>query len=210
MRWKHAILAAACVAMCLAPLGSAQAQKKKKNQVSDAANTQAPVATGPLTTGRNYFYVTIRGNKQGIFKGQTVQSGHQGQITGFQFLMQLSAPQNMATGQASGKRQYAPVTFTKEWDASSPQIFEAVSSNEVLSLVEFDFVRAGAGGQDEVYETIKLTNATISAVKRYMGFPDAGEPPDPRQLEDVSLTFSKIEISNNDGKTVFMDDWNVN
>ena len=89
-----------------------------------------------------------------------------------------------------------------------PQIFEAASTNETLALVEFDFPRTSPDGKESVYETIKLTDATISSVKRYIGFPDAGEPPDPRQLEDVSFSFSKIEITHSDGGTMFIDNWN--
>jgi type VI secretion system secreted protein Hcp len=95
------------------------------------------------------------------------------------------------------------------WDASTPQIIEAASTNESLPLVEFDFVHAGTNGQESIYETIKLTNAVISSVKDYMGFPEGGAPSDPRQLEDVSFTFQKIDVSNNDGKTTAIDDWNA-
>jgi type VI secretion system secreted protein Hcp len=212
MKFKLAICLAALAAVCIAPFGITHAQKKNKNQpaqMSSNLQQQATTSTPPLQPGETYFYVTIRGVKQGIFKGQTTNAGHQGEIMGLQYLLQLTSPVNASTGQASGKRQYSPITFTKEWDASSPQIFEAASTNEVLALVEFDFVHADQTGKETVYQTIKLTNATISSVKDYMGFPDAGGKSDPRQLEDVSFTFQKIDISNNDGKTTAMDDWNA-
>jgi len=194
--------------ICLAPFGTAQAQKNKKNKNQSSTAVQEEQAIPALAAGDKIFYVTIRGVKQGVFKGQSTNRQRQNQIQAFQFLMQLAAPRDASTGQASGKRQYSPVTITKEWDASSPEIFEAASTNEVLSLVEFDFLRTSPDGKEAVYETIKLTDATISSVKRYIGFPNAGEPSDPRQLEDVSFSFSKIEITNNDGGTTFIDSWN--
>lgn len=208
MKFKFAIGLATLAAVCIAPFGTAHAQKNKnKGVVTQDVTPQVSTSTPMLQPGQNYFYVTIRGVKQGIFKGQTTRAGHQSEIMGFQYVFQLSAAVNASSGQASGKHQYTPITFTKVLDASSPQIIQAATSNEVLSLVEFDFVHAGADGKESIYQTIKLTNATISAVKEYMGFPNAGEQSDPRQLEDVSFTFQKIEISNNEGKTTVMDDW---
>ena len=101
------------------------------------------------------------------------------------------------------------MVVTKEWNAASPQILTAAASNEVLTLVEFEFTKTGPSGQQTVFESVTLTNATISAAKQYMGFPDAGEPPNPHELEDVSFTFQKIEVTNHEGKTTFVDDWGV-
>lgn len=210
MNFKLVIRLAALAALCIAPFGIAHAQKNKKgNNVSQQAMQQTTVATPLLQPGQSYFYVTIRGVKQGVFKGQTTAAGHQDEIMGFQYEFQLSAPVNASSGQASGRHQYTPITFTKVLDASSPQLIQAASSNELLSLVEFDFVHSGPDGKEAIYQSIKLTNATISSVKEYMGFPGLNGQSDPRQLEDVSFTFQKIEISNNDGKTTAIDDWSA-
>ncbi len=208
MKFKFAIALATFAAVCIAPFGTAHAQKnKKKGAASQDAAPPASASTPMLLPGQTYFYVTIRGVKQGIFKGQTTTVGHPDEIMGFRYMFQLSAPVNASSGQASGRHQYTPITFTKVFDASSPQIIQAATSNEMLSLVQFDFVHAAPDGKESVYQTIKLTNATISSVKEYMGFPDAGQQSDPRQLEDVSFTFQKIEVSNNEGRTTVMDDW---
>jgi len=153
--------------------------------------------------------VAIRGTKQGQFKGDSTAKGQEKWIRCTQFLLSLTVPRDAATGMASGKRQYAPVVITKEWNAASPQIFQSASTNEVLPQVEFEFSRPSPMGVDTVFETVTLTNATISAVKQYIGFPDAGEPPNPHPLEDVSFTFQKIEITNAEGKTTAVDEWSV-
>jgi type VI protein secretion system component Hcp len=54
---------------------------------------------------------------------------------------------------------------------------------------------------------VKLTQATITSFRQYLGVPGAGDPADPRPLEDVSLTFRKIEIVNTEAKTTLNDDW---
>jgi type VI secretion system secreted protein Hcp len=155
------------------------------------------------------FYVTIKGTRQGIFRGSSTSIAHRDQIEGMRFLLQAAAPHDAATGQASGKRQYSPVMFTKEWDAASPQLFAALASNEALQSVEFEFVRSNPIGKETVFETVKLTQATISSIRQYIGVPSAGDPADPRPLEDVSFTFRKIEINNTEGRTGATDDWNA-
>jgi type VI secretion system secreted protein Hcp len=98
---------------------------------------------------------------------------------------------------------------TKEWGAASPQIFQAIATNESLPLVEFEFLRTDPRGLETVIETVTLTNATVSGFKQYIGFPDPGEQPSNRQLEDVSFTFQKIEITSTEGKTTAVDDWSA-
>ena len=155
------------------------------------------------------FFVTIHGAKLGVFKGASTNAMHLNKIEGLRFSLQLNAPHDTATGQATGKRQYLPVTFTKLWDITSPQLFTAASTNEVLTEVLFEFVKIGPDGKESVYQTVKLTQASISSVRQYLGVPGSGDPTDPRPLEDVSFAFRKIEITNNEIKTSFADDWSA-
>jgi type VI secretion system secreted protein Hcp len=206
MKSRHAYALAAIVILGIAAVPAAQAQKNKKG--SDTLQVQA--ATPMLSTGPVSFYVTIRGAKQGVLKGQTTNAAHKDEILGLQFVAQLSAPKDVATGQASGKRQYLPISITKQWDASSPQLYDAASSNEILTLVQFDFVRTAPDGKEYTFETIKLTDATISSVKDYLltsAATSTGTTASPQALEDVAFTFQKIEITNNDGKTTAIDSW---
>jgi type VI secretion system secreted protein Hcp len=97
----------------------------------------------------------------------------------------------MATGQASGKRQHSPIVITKEWGAASPQLFEALTANEVFGTVLVEFVETRRTGAEEVYQTISLTNATVSGMRMLLAEPPPGEPADNRALEDVSFTFQR-------------------
>ena len=152
--------------------------------------------------------VAIKAQKQGQFPG-TAPGRPDKWIPCTQFLMSVSSPRDASSGMANGRRQYTPVVITKEWDAASPLIMNAAGTNEVLTLVEFEFLKTNAQGAQFAFETIRLTNATISGVKRYIGFPDSGEPPNPHSLEDISFTFQKIEVVSTEGRTTFSDDWNV-
>ena len=100
-----------------------------------------------------------------------------------------------ASGLPTGKRQHAPIRVTKEWDASSAELHRALTTNESLQEVVFKFTR-NAGGKEELYHTIKLTNAHIIHIERKgKGKTDA------RELEEISFAYEEIQESNGPGKT---------
>lgn len=155
-------------------------------------------------------YAAFKGVKQGDFKGESNQKGHEGTVPGVAFSYGVIVPRDVATGQASGKRQHQPVVFTKEWGASSPQFYTAAYTNEVLSAVAFNFYVSGPTGTQLLDHTVKLTNATIVSVKQSIQLPQQGGPViDSRELEEISLTFQKIEITSISGGTTAIDNWNV-
>ena len=154
------------------------------------------------------FYVTIEGTKQGKFRGESPRDGHQDKIACISYSYTLKSPRDAATGQASGKRQHQPVTITKEWGASSPQFFQACVSNEVLKSVLFEFIRTNSDGKEDVYQTVTLTNASISEFKQFTS--DAGRAQgDVHELDEISFTFQTISIRNTAGKTAAGDDWRL-
>ena len=158
------------------------------------------------------FYVTIQGSKQGTLKGEphsdNERPGQKDKIVGIRFFAETTIPFEAASGMASGKRQHKPILLTKRWGAASPQLFQALVTNEVLTSVLFEFLQTDPQGQEFVFHTIKLTNAHISAIKSYLDLTDVtGDPYDGTELEDVSFVYQKIETENKVGKTTAADDW---
>jgi type VI secretion system secreted protein Hcp len=152
------------------------------------------------------FYVTIVGSKQGQFKGESIRANAKGKLEGLTFVSDVSSPRDAASGMATGKRTHAPIVFTKQWGAASPQLFQAAVSNEVLKSVLFEFVAADKTGKERIFETVKLTNVTISDLRRTV---DEHTAEGTRGIDQVALVFQKIEITDNDGKTAATDDWRV-
>jgi type VI secretion system secreted protein Hcp len=148
--------------------------------------------------------VTIVGAKQGQFKGEGTAKGSEGKLVGLGYGFELSSPRDASTGQATGRRQFKPITFTKQVGAATPQILAALSTNEVLTSVLFEFFHTSPNGQQSVVQTVKLTNASISDDTQHSTSP--GDP-NVHELEEISLTFQKIEVQNNTGKTTYIDDW---
>lgn len=161
------------------------------------------------------FYVTIEGTRQGAFKGESVREAHKDKIAGLSYSHEITSPRDIATGQASGKRQHGPITITKEWGPSSPQLFQALVTNEVLKSVFFEFIHTTPDGLEEVYHTIKLVNATVAKIRQSTGgggAESAGSAKtsasyDTHELEDISFTYQRIEVENKPGQTSADDDW---
>lgn len=98
-----------------------------------------------------------------------------------------SAPRDMATGQASGRRRWEPLRIMKEVDASSPKLFELARSGESIPEVDVELLR-NEGGKLVPAAKYKLTDAIISSVQKMGGSEE-------RPMESVTFTFQKIEIS---------------
>ncbi len=153
------------------------------------------------------FYVTVKGKKQGQFKGESPKARYKDKIPAIRFIYEIGAPRDVPTGQASGKRQHSPVTITKEWGAASPQLFDALVTNEILDFVLFEFVRTNPAGEEEVYYTIRLTDATVSDLKQYANQAAQDSAGSRHELEDISFTYHKIEVENKDTKMSASDNW---
>ena len=168
------------------------------------------------------FYISIEGATQGKFKGESInQKEGKDKITGLSFEGGVKSPRDIATGSATGRRQHQPLKIVKEWGASSPQIFQAAATNELLKKVKIEFYKdksnkstgsAGTSGL-ELYYTIELTNATISEVAWSTGGRGSESTAkhtaqyDSYELETVSFTYQRIEVSEVLAKTSASADW---
>jgi len=101
---------------------------------------------------------------------------------------------------AAVRRTNDPVVIAKPVDETSSFFVKAAASGETFTSVRFEFKR-NAGSGTEVYQTVTLTNATISSVREING--NGGS-----QMQEVSFTFQKIEYSNKDGAAAAPTSWN--
>jgi type VI secretion system secreted protein Hcp len=122
--------------------------------------------------------------------------GTQTTIDVLEFEQGIVSPRDVASGQASGKRQYKPIKIVKQVDASTPRLLQACATNEVLPTVQFVFRPPGASA-DQLKVTLTdascadLTDTTVSS----------------QELETIHFTFRKIVVEHLIGKTLFADDW---
>jgi type VI secretion system secreted protein Hcp len=154
------------------------------------------------------FYVSMRGQKTGQIKGSVTQKGYEGTIAGLSMSHSIESPLDVRTGLPSGRRMHKPLVFIKAWDKSTPLLFNMFVTNENITQCLFSFVRPSTGAEPSTrYMTIQLTNARIASIGRSTASPDQLNEFDAYDLEEISLTYQKIEITWIDGGITATDDW---
>jgi len=188
----------------------------KKRMVRLAAMVALLLAVSLSAMAESHIRISVEGNKQGKFKAE---GEARAETAVLRYEYAITSPRDASSGKATGKAQHSPVTITKQLGISTPQFYEACVNNEELKSVLIEFYETGPSGKEYVYYTVRLTNANVSRIFQYTNVPPtAGQPPQNVDLEDVSFTFQKIEISTNDnntvgsgkvngGKTSASDDW---
>ena len=163
-------------------------------------------------------YLTIKGTKQGLITegtftsdsvGNIYQEGHEDEILVQAFDHQVIIPRDPQSGQPTGQRIHKPLMITKVFDKSSPLIFTALTTGEMLTECELKWYRTSAEGNQQHYFTIKLEDAIIVDVTSRM--PNCQDPGQSHftHLEDVYFTYRKIIWTHEVSGTSGSDDWRV-
>lgn len=119
-------------------------------------------------------YLSLKGSKQGAIKGDVIQKGRENQIAVYAANHQINTPFDAVTGLRTGKQVHKPLMITKEIDRSTPQLFQALITNEAISefILRFWSPRksgpAAASGVEVQIYTITLTNASIVSIETNM------------------------------------------
>jgi type VI secretion system secreted protein Hcp len=107
------------------------------------------------------------------------------------------SPRDAASGLPTGKRMHKPFVITKQWDASSPALLQACSTNETIPEATFHFFPLGSTVESL---SVKLTDASCAEITQTT---DASA----HELETISFTFRRIEVEHVVSKTMYADDW---
>lgn len=143
--------------------------------------------------------VSIEGKKTGVFPAINASS----------VAYSVVSPRDAQSGLPTGKRQHHPVTITKVLNEASPLLFNALVTNEVLNSVVIQFI----GADKSPGPKITLINASVASFAPRSQAAVSDKPvagvvtPGFNELEDVSFTFQKIEISY--GNNTYGDDWDL-
>ncbi|MDZ4768871.1 MAG: type VI secretion system tube protein TssD [Chloroflexota bacterium] len=155
------------------------------------------------------FYVTIDGIKQGRLRGEGKSDATRDKIAGLAFLYEVEVSRVAPSGRSRGSRKHSPVIFVKAWGAASPQLYQALTTNEMLKTVFFEFVKLNADGVEMVYQTVKLFEASLLSIKQEINPSKSDNFPDEPAIERLAMTFQRIEIENLVGKTIAADEWST-
>lgn len=161
-------------------------------------------------------YLSLKGEKQGEIKGSVTQKGREGKIMVIAVEHGVTSPRDVASGQATGKRMHKPFVITKELDMSSPLLYAALVSNEVIPTWELQFwapqanTSVGGGSGAEVMRyTVRLTNASISDIRFCMLNNKNPELVRYAEFEEVSFVYQRIDWTWVMGGKTSGDDWGV-
>ena len=153
-------------------------------------------------------HLRMVGQKSGKIQGSVTQKGREGTSAVIAMSHEIDVPRDSATGQATGKRQHRPLTITKELDRASPALRQVLTNNETLTTVDLLFYRSDRTiGSEVQYFTIRLTNASITAIDMAMPNNKHADLASLETYEDVSFVYQKIEWTWLENNAVASDDW---
>ena len=161
-------------------------------------------------------YVSIEGTTQGLITagnftadsvGNVYQEGHEDEAIVQAFQHEVIIPRDPQSGQPTGQRVHQPVILTKVFDKSSPLLYAALCSGEVLTKVEIKWYRTSMDGKQEHYFTHLLTDAVLVDVKGNM--PNCQDPGQAHftHLEEWSMSYRRIQWTHEVAGTTGEDDW---
>lgn len=141
-------------------------------------------------------YLKLKGQKAGEIKGSVAQKGREGGIKVISVQHEIVSPRDAASGLPTGKRQHKPFVVTVEIDRSTPQLMNAIATNETFASFALDV--AGPGGGASLYK-VSLKNASIASFE-FVTVNDTA-------VLKLSFTYQKIEWTWVDGGIMATDDW---
>ena len=150
-------------------------------------------------------YLVCQSHKSGSVAPKSPRSRH-GWVPCLSFSYGVIAPRDQQSGLASGKRKHKPFVVSIEEVDAEP--FRAALQNEKnIDEIAVQVIRPAGPGMIEHYETIKLTNATVSSIRAQNSKTPSGGKKHKREYLLVDFTYQKIEITEVNPTKADVDDW---
>jgi type VI secretion system secreted protein Hcp len=135
----------------------------------------------PAQVSNNIGTMRVEGVKQGVFKGGKKDAASEWiSLTNFNMSAEESA--DARSGGAKSPRTHKPIVITKEIDAASPNLLQALNNNELIQSVVIKLTRRSSDGKPIVYSIVTLKDAVISKI-------DTHQP-----NEEVSINYKSVQI----------------
>ena len=150
--------------------------------------------------------LTITGEVQGLIEGSCELEAREGTILVQAFDHVVEIPTD-DRGLASGRRAHRPMTITKETDRSTPMLYQALCTGELLTDVKLDWYRLDGSGDEELYFSIALQNAMITRIHPWVPNVLSRVNENLRHMEDVSIAYERIIWTWEPDGIEFEDQW---
>lgn len=137
-------------------------------------------------------HFTLEGEKQGKIEGSCDMVGREGTVLAFAMKHNVTIPRSPADGLATGKRRHGPLCLLKEFDKSSPRLYQALCTGEHMKDVTIKWYRITKQGTEEHYFTHKLEDAIVVAIQPYMPITLLPENNTALHMEEIAFTYKRI------------------
>jgi type VI secretion system secreted protein Hcp len=152
-------------------------------------------------------HLELTGEKQGKIEGSCDMTGREGTIFVTSLNHAVTIPYRLGGvgGQslATGKRIHEPLTITKDLDKSSPKLYMALTTGEVITDLTLKWYRISKQGTEEHYFTTQLEDAIIVSIS-----PSVAEGSG-SHMESISFAYKKIIWTWEVDGISAEDDWSV-
>lgn len=141
-------------------------------------------------------------------KGSSTVATREGSIEIIGFSHGVNLPVDEHSGQITGTRTHSSMMLEKEFDASSPYLYKAVSTGQTLSSALLRWYRINDAGAEEPYFSMSLEGVKVTGVNPAMGNTKLAGLSQLNHSESISLLYERITWKYTDGNIEFSDAWN--
>lgn len=137
--------------------------------------------------------LTVEG-PAGKIEGSCEIEGREGTILvqAFDHVVELPSDER---GMVVGRRVHRPLTVTKEIDRSTPLLYQAMCTGDILPSVKLDWYRVDETGAQELYFQISLRNAMVSRIHPWVPNVLDEKSAGYRHMEDIAFSYQSINWS---------------
>lgn len=153
-------------------------------------------------------YLWLKDDGGTLIKGSVDVQDRENSIEVIGFSHAITLPVDSQTGKATGKRKHAPISFEKDFDASSPYLFKAVTTGQKLEAAEFKWYRINDAGQEQEYYNMLLEGVTVISFSPGMPNTKISGMNGTNHTESIALMYEKITHKYCDGNVQHSDAWN--
>ncbi|ROP59999.1 type VI secretion system secreted protein Hcp [Enterobacter sp. BIGb0383] len=154
-------------------------------------------------------YMHLTDDAGNRIKGSVDISGRENSIEILGLHHGVSIPTDSGTGRITGTRSHLAYLIEKETDASTPWLYQALSTGKTLKSAELKFYRINHAGQEEEYFNTLLENVKVVTVLPLMHDVRNQKKSQFNHMEAVELRYEKITWHYLDGNIIHSDSWNT-
>lgn len=152
-------------------------------------------------------YMTIYDDKGQVIPAHVKIAGREGTAEVHAFDYYVAIPSDPNSGVLTAIRKHGDVVVVKQYDQSSPVLFNACCRGLTLKKITIDWYRINDQGEEEKYFSHTLSDVKVVRVQHLL--PQVKD--DKNDLlghqEAISLRFRRIDVNYPQGNIQATDDW---